>query len=529
MLRRMVGPAGALALFIILMTVYFWYLNTKYYASWGPFYDSMSYMSRVADVMAIERREGFAAALRVAELYAAFGMPTVRMLAVFIQLPAYIVATCVGYIYFRDYGKYNRFQAVALGALSVSFARIFFFNCGLYDLRMDLPQALLWASATGLLCVARQNLKIGAWVGFGLVLSAACLFRATTPVFCLAFLPVAVYDLTLGARRMVFLLRYAIALGVVLLTAAWFYVLNYRELYFYYVTWNEDAHANLPLSTSAHHVALACDNLGWLMLSMLSAIMAIELIRQKFWSLPLRRVNWVALLAFAFPIAFLVFRGAGLNPFVSLLAAPAFILFAAVPVRPLENDNFSTLGRTAYIPAAAMVIFLTAQQTGITADMPMAKVGTLRQIVSIVADQARMRSGKTTLAVGMVGTMDWMAIRNVLIFDYGWVPQANGQLTDADAVLDFMPLPLAQHYEWNQLVGATDTERAATLAAQISEKADVFVFPETGTALIPTFPSTPYLFSIGNSAINQGGFSLVASDLAVSDHEKVAVYAKPSS
>ena len=125
------------------------------------------------------------------------------------------------------------------------------------------------------------------------------------------------------------LLNWLLASAVAATVAGWFFVSNFRHLYFYYVVWNQDANARLSLSESVRHLGFAMHHIGLPLLFVLVLIAlytCAQSLRRCGTGLK-KRLNWPPLLFSTVPLGYLVLSGSGLNPFVSIVGVSGIMLF----------------------------------------------------------------------------------------------------------------------------------------------------------------------------------------------------------
>lgn len=114
-----------------------------------------------------------------------------------------------------------------------------------------------------------------------------------------------------------------IAGTIAVVLAGWFFVLRFDALY-NNVVWNTDANVHLPLAQSSRHFLNAAHLLwGPIFLACLAASLVVwrGFPGWRAVSAGLRVWPWELLLAAVMPAGFLMMRGAGLNPFVSMPSA----------------------------------------------------------------------------------------------------------------------------------------------------------------------------------------------------------------
>ena len=250
-------------------------LNARFYARSQPFYDSMSYHDQVHRVMTQARADGIVAALGTAcrsstvclpLIVAALAGPFIdpsRTVGIAIQIVE--LAILCGTLWY--YLHRVRGLAPGVAALTVTpcllWRCLYDFNGGLSDFRMDLSLALLFTTTVLWYLIAIATGRVGHFVTLGIAASATCLFRATAPVYlALTLAPLVITDLVPNATRP----RRLAGLGIAAVTAAagclWFFLMNYEALHYYYVVWNTDANAQLPLRESLRHVSFAVGHIG---------------------------------------------------------------------------------------------------------------------------------------------------------------------------------------------------------------------------------------------------------------------------
>jgi hypothetical protein len=537
-------PLFVAALWTAIFVFYVCKLDEKFNNHWGPFYDSMSYMNQVATVYWLEKDNGLFVTLTnilrggqstvilpwlFTAFYAALGVPLTRLYSVWILLPLYVASLWASAVYLRIFARFGLWQSLILAFMTVSFAGVFYYNGGIYDLRMDLAQALAWILACTTFIIARDKRNVGYWVCFGLSLTICCLFRATSLVYMIFFIPVILFDLVLLPDRIIYIKGYLIAGLILFVIAGIFFAINFQYLYFYYVVWNDDARSHLPLAESMHHITYVIDSIGRPAIAAAYILLAVNLLASRPFIKPLRRLNWIALIGFLAPVGFLVIKGAGLNPFVSMLSAPAFLLFAAAPLHGIDF-----VGRTTALVAPALRIALALAfvganlfHTGMDGDLFMADKTRLLQLVDSLVAEARTIPRPLHVAIGYVGAIDSGAIRNVLLFDRNWKPGNDGSVRQGDLAIDFLPMPVANNFEWDQLRGTNDVERAHDLATRIATTANVLIAPEEGTFIPPRYPSFTQAFSLNREAIDLGHFKQVLAKLVIAQHDTVSLYVRP--
>jgi len=207
-------------------------LNTRFYARNQPFYDSLSYHEQVHRVMTQARAEGVGPALGTAcrsstvclpLVAAAFVGPFItpsRTFGIAVQIVELLVFCGTLWFYLHRIRSLSPLLAALVVTPFLLWRCLYDFNGGLSDFRMDLSLALLFATTVLWYLIATAT----------------------------------------GARW------HFVALGIAAATAAvgclWFFLLNYEALHYYYVVWNTDANAHLPLRKALRHAAFAVGHVG---------------------------------------------------------------------------------------------------------------------------------------------------------------------------------------------------------------------------------------------------------------------------
>jgi hypothetical protein len=207
------------------------------------------------------------------------------------------------------------------------------------------------------------------------------------------------------------------------ISAAAFLAYNFSYLYFYYVTWNPGANSHLPWNQSVKHFGLAWSHVGTVLSWCALAAVLINLVCiRKRVPLPDWKPVWLALAA---PL-FLVVRGAGLTPFVSMPAVFGFLMFACLPFAGIQPAARYLWARAAIGILLAGGAIATATEPGqaqfyggpSTTSMPGA-----RALIDRANQDAHSKGfQKVEFIEPMLGECNACAISNILIFEYGAIP-----------------------------------------------------------------------------------------------------------
>jgi len=353
---------------------------------------------------------------------------------------------------------------------------------------MDLSQALAYGSFLAVLMVARKRGALREWAFVGVVISIACLIRATTPVYVVVVFGAA---LLLDVRKVglrVTLQRYLLAGGVVILLAGWFYLLNYGYLHYYYFIWNTDANARLPLRSSAAHVLFVARHLGIYLMAVLLVLIAAAIPRLvRDWRTHSLRINWIALVGALVPIAYLVLSGAGLNPFVSMVAVPGFILFALdvadcsdAPVQTLANRVAPII---LVIAMAASTWTAIADSERNISDWIPDKQGIAHLMDAMDHDSRSRGFDRLRMAFLYLGSVDSAVVTNHLLYEKGYKYRPTRDLYGEGMTIGVIPYGFAAEADWNRIPGATDQRKLEYVVNDALDNADFVVMADADSRL----------------------------------------------
>lgn len=465
-------------------------MNESFYRSYAGFYDSMSYMNQMATVMEGVHRQGLLQAVEAASKQSTvffpwlvsgllgYVMEPTRTAVVLVQLPGLLLLLFTSFRYFRIRGRDELTSLVFAGSVAV-FPGALFHNGGLPDLRMDLYQAYAFGAFVATLLTARRSDRSGDWAISGILLAFACLVRATTPVYAgLLILAVFVLDVPrLGWRKTCG--RYGLLAGVSFALAGWFFIRNFGYLKYYYLVWNTDANARLPMAVSAIHLRFFMAHLGFWMLLALGLILAWRLVHGRG-----GRLDLAALAAPLIPLAYLVFSGAGLNPYVSLVAVPVFVLFALEPLDGSSAFPWPRWWAAALLSAClwSLAGSVRSFHASVPPWMPEAEGVTLA--AGSITSDARTRGRSSAMVAFLhLGSMDGTTLLNHLLFKEGFhVSERQGVCKDG-LEIRMMDMHVAADAEWKELQGTDDMDKALKLVDRAVQQSDFIVMAQSGSEL----------------------------------------------
>lgn len=516
-------------------------LNIKFYQVHGPFYDSMAYMNHLAWVMSQAKEQGILSAISNSVTQSTVFLPWVlgaflalftepsRILGVVIQLPLVLLQLVTGYRYFRIVAGMTENRSILYALPLIAYPAVFFFNGGLSDFRMDLSQAMGYGAFLASLMVARKTGAIKEWLWVGLVISIVCLFRATTPVYIAIILALS-FLLDVWKKGGLAIVPGYLALSfVVLCLAGWFFVVNFDYLYYYYFTWNPDANARLSLTLSIRHIYfLVAQHIGWILLSAFFIVMSTALF-SAIQSGQRWRLNWLMLVGGLVPISYLVASGAGLNPFVSIVAVPGVMMFMLHPAEH-KREQHSKIGLL-LAPVALTAGLLLSVATSLysfnktVGDWIPQRAG-IDQLVNLIReDTGATGIGQARVAFLYLGSVDGSVITNHLVYEKGYRYRRN----PGHVELEGFHLSV-RHYrsyyskvEWAKIPGMTDAAKMNYIVNDAMKHTDYLIMADENSSLSMHYP----INSLANEMRKQLETSRLKSlqtGLVLSTTESVTVY-----
>lgn len=536
--------------FIVILLVYYAiYLNRTYYSIYGPFYDSMSYMNHLGMIMSTARNEGIIEAIQLGAHGNTVFLPWLvgaliggivnlsRDVAVIIQLPLVLIQAISGYYFFKKVSGYTTIVSVAFSIVLITFAAMFYYNGGLSDFRMDLSQGLAFGSALALFSIAHKCRERKYWILFGVMLGISFLVRATTPVYAvLVFGTCALIDALISRGNIkVWLTPYLISAGLAMLISLWFYIVNFKYLYYYYFVWNYDANASLPLVQSIGHLNfLFAMHLGIPICMLLILVFLSQTYKQLFYTkIKNLDLNWAMLIGAIAPVGFLVFFGAALNPFVSMISVPGLIMFS---LAPFKSNALSTQTRgqvILYVCSVFIVIAITAF-SGIENHKKIASpwipnIAGVQAITNIIIKDMEIQKKKTAaFEVTYVGSLDSTAIMNSFIYDQKFTFDINKHAEKNGLKMEALHPGLANPVEWAAIYGSHPSDKLHTLVDEAVAKADYLIMPENDTTFIPHHPISPYAFELRDLILKSKSFTKISKPIKLSSLESISIYRNTS-
>ena len=423
-------------------------------------------------------------------------------------------------------------QAIAYATAFCLIAAMFNFNGGLADFRMDLLQYLLMTNVMVAYLIARALRNIAWWVLLGFFVGILCLGRATSPVYLMPiFAMLACVDLifdTANWRRI--FVRWIVAVVTAVVVSAWYFVGNYDRLHFYYVVWNTDAHAQLPLAASAAHINFVYQHIGVELLTVLtiisSATVAVVWRQQGLGTL--RNLNWRALIFSAVPLGYLVLSGSGLNMFVSIVCVGGIVLFLLDPIagpRTQFRGSMLLLVITALGAACAINAYRGignhSRDDVVPAYIP--HRDGLAKLITEITETVRQHGASRiyTFSVAYNSSISGSTLVNSLIYDLGFRPN-KGDLVQGQVSLRRIEhgLSSATLVEWRNIPGKTDEEKIAAALARMLADVDFVIVAEEGTDLPNHVFVTRFVPTIRGELLRSGRWVQKVGSIQISRTER---------
>lgn len=328
------------------------------------------------------------------------------------------------YWYFAHYRKVDRWLAILLALPFISFARIYDWDGGLPDFRVDLS-LYIFVSLTAVWYLATYETESRLpWLLAGVSAMLACLARATAPVYLLLMLgPLWLVRLATARGKWRALLMNTMWMCLpVLISAGAFLAYNFKYLYFYYVTWNPDANQHLPWRESWRHFDMAKSHVGTVLLWCALGAVAINIICIRKLPRPDWKPSWLAVIV---PF-FLAYRGAGLNQFVSMPAVFGFLLFACVPfegIQPAARYFWARASIGILLASGAVACAAAAGQPQPYSGPSLTSMPGVRRMLDRASQDARARGfPRIEFIAPELGDCHSCLISNIPIYEYGAVP-----------------------------------------------------------------------------------------------------------
>ncbi len=482
-------------------------LNTEYYRVNAPFFDSAAYTNKLAEVWDTTRAHGVLSGVRDALTGSTAPLPDLQAIALMEthlmgpRVTRYVpillesawlalLATAL-FLYLWRYRGFNQWVSAALTTPFLMFSQIFSFNGGLSDFRLDLALYIFISLTLVIYLITEETDSLWPWVVMGFSVSVTCLERATAPVYLTVMLgPVLLVRLFRAKDQSALVRKFVIMLipPVVIVGSSFFYNASY--LYYYYFIWNADANAKLPVSTSSKHVLFGLQHVGPALLAAL-ALFVIAICIETAVAGPgprrirVRDLNWRFLYWGLAPLGFLVFRGAGLNPFVSMPAVFGIVLFAILPLRKRPASLNTVFTQAALVLVLAACGWNAAAAVGRHAPNPEIRISALKTGIELMRHDAQARGAhEISFETAHVWNFEVSYLKNVLLFDFG--ATADGPaVSTPDGTVWRMPeanfFGAAVPVVWREIPGSDDATKVEWLSQAAQRELDYIFLPTPRT------------------------------------------------
>ncbi len=460
-------------------------LNHLLYQKHAPFHDSMGYYGRVYNTMTITQAEGLQTGLVdsvqnttvcapyfIAALLSYVFEPS-RAIGVWIQTGEVFLFLCILFYFLTSVRRIRPSISFSICMSLLCLDCIYFTHGGLSDFRMDLSLMLMYGSTCLLGLCAIKKPTWTHFALFGFVAGIACLFRATAPVYLvLAMGPLLLLATVLSDQKMRMALGTLASGLIATLVSGWFFISRFDFLHYYYVVWNTDANAKLSLSKSLDHFDFVQEHLGWSFLMFL-IVVGFTLVILHYWNRSkdrgLGRIELSAMVYIALaPIGFLIARGAGLNPFVSMPTSIGLFILLATILAHLANEKWS-VRRICFLNLVLVACIIGSASRGYFkhANPKVAEMDRHKQLLRWVIEDAKA-SGFDRVRVECQQLTDFntSSLMSTLQFDMNCQPGEQGALV-CDGIAF---LPSARLYtlpavaDWKMVEGESDREKVLNLS-----------------------------------------------------------------
>ncbi|MCC6587310.1 MAG: hypothetical protein IT168_11510 [Bryobacterales bacterium] len=544
-----IGPAAVLSILLLCLGFFAQRQNSLFYEKFAPFFDSAPYNNALALAVSDTNSQGAIAAFRSSLhstgplplfetiLLTKLGIvktPVTRALGVWLQMIWLSVLAFAMFAYLHFCRRLNPAMAVVYTLPFIAFEGIFYYNGGLSDFRLDLSLYLLSSVTVTFYLFTYWRDSYLWWLAAGVCAGLTCLTRATAAIYLPIMLgPIIFARLCFSARRW----RILAGVGVMLIPAALislaYLLYTYEYLHYYYVVWNADANAKLPLRESVIHFRLAYRHIGFypalvLAFALLTGILDTGVRRS------LRLIDWKLLYLGLAPLLFLVLRGAGPNPFVCMPAVFGFTLFALAPVNVQGPKSWSFLRAIAACAIVTTCLYSAARVPARdTANLP--PMAGMRKTIDLLKADAGA-APEIRFMTTHIGTLQASLLRNVLVYEYEGLLK-NGGVRDPQGTLWLTPLENqfspAVPIVWEQEVkGVDDTAKIEYLLNESRKHLDYLTFPEDSTIAwlernLPHYANLK-VGQIKKRFLQSGEWTPIGDVIEIVPHERFRIYAKVS-
>jgi hypothetical protein len=322
-----------------------------------------------------------------------------------------------------------------------------------------------------------------------------------------------------------------------------YFLTHFAYLYYYYAQWNQDANAQLSWGASMAHARFGFEHLGWAM-AIAGACFFAAVLWDNRASLRIAEVDWKLLYMGSAPVLFLILRGAGLNPFVSMPAVFGWIMFLIAPLRGnglVLRSGWSNRAGLLLLGACLWNVGGAAGQVG----YPETRMSALRQGIDWMTEDARQ---KRLPQADFVSFHNWnyhpSFIRNVLINEYGYRPsrlvlvspegirwQSSRNWKHQQGTLEGLVTASVALVWQEEVPGDTDDEKIDWMVTTAGKDIDYVFLPDDKTIdfmekyIAANFINTK-VRAIKKRLLDTGDWEKLGTPLAITDFERVQLYTK---
>ena len=541
----------------VLLGFYCCELNRQFYDHHHPIYDSLSYNEKLFRVMTISRETGFIESLETA----CFANNTNCLPFIIAALIAKVVApsravgiwmqTGILFIFLASLLNYlvrvrNLKPVTALlGCLCFFVTKcIFFPNGGLSDFRMDLSLYLTFALTCVWFLQSMSRPKKLNFLLLGVSAAAACLFRATAPIYLLFTLgPLALTELLRTENRTAKIIGLLISTLTVVTLAGWFFFFNFEFLRFYYVDWNTDANAKIPFIQALDHLDFVQRAIGlpltvllasWMVAATVESIRKKELFTDTVSAFRNGDLDWRIFWIGVSPVLMMIARRAGLNPFVSMPAVFGLVLFFALPcLRRIEDSDSVSFKRFCW--TMLVVCLLITCLRGWKRHQPKGfnTMAMQHQLIDAMLNDANTR-GVKQIKFGVMHLTDLNSnsLFSTLLFDRDdATPKLSGIQFKQVEIKRVATFSRPAATDWKNLNGQTDEEKFDYLIGDANDRIDYLILPDSKTAEELRITAAHnyinrYLVPLRERIVSDQSWTRVGKPIAANESEVVEILRK---
>lgn len=488
----------------VLLGLYCCELNQQLYQHKNPFFDSLSYYESLFRVMTVSGSEGFPRGLEEGCFnYTTVCLPFIfaaalgdwvepsRFVGIWIQV-TYLALFQISLFYYLTRIKKLQPPTAALGCLIfLATACLFFSNGGISDFRMDLGLCLTYGITVCWYLSAMAKPNLSHFSLLGIAAAVCCLSRATAPIYLVASLaPLVFIELFPADKRKAKLIGLTVAAATTVALAGWFFVLNFDYLYYYYAVWNTDANAKIPWNEAFLHLKLTQRCLGdpliYLIVILQAGVGMTAIFHHRLWTVTKAawqegdidwRIAWIGVS----PIALMIARRAGLNPFVCMPAIIGLLLLFLIPI--LKNqDRLNDNRLTAFAWICLTLCLATTSFRGWEQHQPNSfnTMAAQQQLIDhIITDSMEQNLAQVNYAVMHTTDINTKSLKSILLFDR---PDAAPNLNSVTLKqTQFIDHPIFSKYaaaDWGTIPGNTDSEKLNHLFQLANERLNYLVLPD---------------------------------------------------